>query len=77
MTWLVTGGAGYIGSHVVKALRGAGMTPVVVDDLSSGFAQFVPEGVPFVRASLLDRDALDAAIRDRNRHAENLPTRLV
>lgn len=66
MTWLVTGGAGYIGSHVVKALQGAGMTPVVVDDLSSGFAQFVPEGVPFVRASLLDRDALDAAIRDHD-----------
>jgi UDP-glucose 4-epimerase len=66
MTWLVTGGAGYIGSHVVKALQGAGMTPVVVDDLSSGFAQFVPEGVPFVRASLLDREALDAAIRDHD-----------
>jgi UDP-glucose 4-epimerase len=66
MTWLVTGGAGYIGSHVVRALQGAGMTPVVVDDLSSGFERFVPEGVPFVRASLLDRDALDAAIRDHD-----------
>ena len=48
-TWLVTGGAGYIGAHVVRALQGAGLTPVVLDDLSSGFAGFVPEGVAFVQ----------------------------
>ncbi|MFC6286073.1 UDP-glucose 4-epimerase GalE [Nocardioides sp. GCM10027113] len=62
MTWLVTGGAGYIGAHVVRALQGAGMKPVVIDDLSSGFAKFVPEGVPFVQASLLDREALEEAM---------------
>jgi len=66
MTWLVTGGAGYIGSHVVRALQGAGMTPVVLDDLSSGFEQFVPEGVPFVRATLLDTAAVTAALRDHD-----------
>ena len=36
MSWLVTGGAGYIGSHVVQALAEAGMSPVVIDDLSVG-----------------------------------------
>jgi UDP-glucose 4-epimerase len=64
MTWLVTGGAGYIGAHVVRALTTAGMSPVVIDDLSSGHAAFVPEGVPFVRASILDAAAVDAAIAD-------------
>ncbi|UYN82553.1 MAG: UDP-glucose 4-epimerase GalE [Microcella sp.] len=62
MTWLVTGGAGYIGAHVVRALTAAGMSPVVIDDLSSGHAAFVPEGVPFVRASILDNHAVDAAL---------------
>jgi len=66
MTWLVTGGAGYIGSHVVRALQGAGMAPVVLDDLSSGFEQFVPEGVPFVRATLLDTAAVTAALREHD-----------
>ena len=55
MTWLVTGGAGYIGSHVVRALVDAGIPAVVLDDLSSGFEQFVPEGVPFVRADAARR----------------------
>ncbi|WP_022882566.1 UDP-glucose 4-epimerase GalE [Gryllotalpicola ginsengisoli] len=59
MAWLVTGGAGYIGAHVVLALRDAGLEVVVVDDLSSGHREFVPEGVPFVEASILDAAALD------------------
>jgi UDP-glucose 4-epimerase len=63
MSWLVTGGAGYIGSHVVRELTGAGMDAVVLDDLSSGLEGFVPEGVPFVRASILDRGAVAAAIQ--------------
>lgn len=64
MTWLVTGGAGYIGSHVVLALREAGLAPVVIDDLSSGFARFVPAGVPFVQASILDGKAVQDTLRD-------------
>jgi len=62
MTWLVTGGAGYIGAHVVRALGEAGLSPIVIDDLSSGHASFVPEGVPFVRASILDTATLGATL---------------
>ncbi|WP_243226657.1 UDP-glucose 4-epimerase GalE [Microbacterium sp. CIAB417] len=63
MTWLVTGGAGYIGAHVVRALTAAGLAPVVLDDLSSGHAAFVPEGVPFVRGSILQRDLVEQTLR--------------
>jgi UDP-glucose 4-epimerase len=52
----VTGGAGYIGSHVVRALGEAGLPAVVIDDLSSGHPEFVPAEVPFVRGSILDGD---------------------
>jgi UDP-glucose 4-epimerase len=58
MTWLVTGGAGYIGSHVVRALRDAGVAVVVIDDLSTGLAQFLPGDVPLVPANLLDADTV-------------------
>ncbi len=54
MTWLVTGGAGYIGAHVVRALTASGMRAVVLDDLSSGHESFLPDDVPFVRGSILD-----------------------
>ncbi|WP_104162306.1 UDP-glucose 4-epimerase GalE [Cryobacterium sp. N22] len=54
MAWLVTGGAGYIGSHVVRAFLAEGIEVVVLDDLSSGHADFVPAGVPFVEGTLLD-----------------------
>jgi len=64
MTWLVTGGAGYIGSHVVKALAHAGLSPVVVDDLSSGFRDFVGPEVPFVYGSILDGELLVKTIAD-------------
>ncbi len=62
MSWLVTGGAGYIGSHVVRALAGEGLEPVVLDDLSSGIASFVPEGVPFAQGSILDGDLVRRTI---------------
>jgi UDP-glucose 4-epimerase len=51
---LVTGGAGYIGSHAVRALAEAGHTVVVLDDLSAGHAKAVPAGVPLVRCDMHD-----------------------
>ncbi|GGZ18484.1 UDP-glucose 4-epimerase GalE [Streptomyces poonensis] len=64
MSWLITGGAGYIGAHVVRAMTAAGERVVVFDDLSTGDADSVPEGVPLVVGTVLDRAALDAAIRE-------------
>ena len=55
MTVLVTGGAGYIGSHAVLALRDAGRRVVVVDNLSTGFAWAVPEDVPLVEGDIADQ----------------------
>ncbi len=59
MTWLVTGGAGYIGAHIVQALLDAGLGVVVLDDLSTGREQFVPEGAAFVHGSILDGTVLE------------------
>lgn len=66
MSWLVTGGAGYIGAHIVRALASAGLPPVVIDDLSSGHDGFVPDDVPFVRGSILDHDLVLRTLRDHN-----------
>ncbi|MCH0565463.1 MULTISPECIES: UDP-glucose 4-epimerase GalE [unclassified Streptomyces] len=64
MSWLVTGGAGYIGAHVVRALIGGGQSVVVYDDLSTGSADRVPAGVPLVVGSVLDAALLERAVRD-------------
>lgn len=62
-TVLVTGGAGYIGSHIAKALSRAGHLPVVIDDLSGGYRENVRWG-PLVVADLNDRPAVDTALRE-------------
>ena len=62
-TWLITGGTGYIGSHVVRALQDSGRKVVVLDDFSSGLERKVPAGVPIVRASVADRAAVAGALR--------------
>ena len=59
---LVTGGAGYIGSHACKALQKAGYTPITIDNLSTGWADAVKFG-PFERVDLLDQDKLDQVFR--------------
>ena len=61
MSWLVTGGAGYIGSHVVRAFEAEGIECVVLDDLSSGHRHFVPKAVSLVVGSITDPQALDEA----------------
>jgi UDP-glucose 4-epimerase len=63
MTILVTGGAGYIGSHMVHALVDAGESVVVLDNLSTGFRFLIPCTVPFVTGSTGDRDLVDGLIR--------------
>ena len=55
MTILVTGGAGYIGSHMVHELVDAGERVVVLDNLSTGFRFLIPSAVPFVAGSTGDR----------------------
>ncbi|MFI5680552.1 UDP-glucose 4-epimerase GalE [Streptomyces cellulosae] len=64
MTWLITGGAGYIGAHVVRTMTGAGERAVVYDDLSTGIADRVPEDVPLVTGSTLDAERLARTLAD-------------
>ncbi|MFJ8631839.1 UDP-glucose 4-epimerase GalE [Streptomyces sp. NPDC093568] len=64
MTWLITGGAGYIGAHVVRAMTEAGEKAVVYDDLSTGVADRVPNGVPLVVGSTLDGKRVARALAD-------------
>ena len=59
MTWLVTGGAGYIGSHVVRAFAAENIPAVVVDDLSSGHRAFVDPGVPFYLGNVGEPEVLE------------------
>ncbi len=66
MSWLVTGGAGYIGSHVVRAFIEAGIQPVVFDDLSSGFLDFIPPEVTLVHGTLLDGPLLMRAFEEHD-----------
>ncbi|TVL93043.1 UDP-glucose 4-epimerase GalE [Streptomyces sp. SAJ15] len=56
MTWLITGGAGYIGAHVVGVMAEAGERVAVLDNLSSGLADRLPRDVPLVHGSVLDRE---------------------
>lgn len=60
---LVTGGAGYIGSHACKVLKAAGFTPVTYDNLSTGWEDAVKFG-PFVNGDLTDRQKLDETFQE-------------
>jgi UDP-glucose 4-epimerase len=66
---VVTGGAGYIGSHAVRALADAGHDVAVLDDLSAGHAQSLPKGVTLVKAAIHDRDAVHRLLIDHKADA--------
>lgn len=61
---LVTGGAGYIGSHAVLALSDAGWPVVIADDLSNGRREAVPAGVPLVEVDIGDAPAMGALLKE-------------
>ncbi|WP_328492768.1 UDP-glucose 4-epimerase GalE [Streptomyces sp. NBC_00414] len=58
MTWLITGGAGYIGAHVARAMAEAGERVLALDDLSAGVPARLPDGIPLVQGSSLDGELL-------------------
>ncbi len=62
MTVLITGGAGYIGSHAVLAFREAGYVVAVVDNLSTGRREAVPEGMPFFEGDVGDQAFIQALL---------------
>jgi UDP-glucose 4-epimerase len=63
---LVTGGAGFVGSHVADALLARGASVTIIDDLSTGFEEFVPKAAELVRGSLLDQALLDGVCEGRD-----------
>jgi len=66
---VVTGGAGYIGSHAVRTLVEAGHAVAVLDDLSAGHAASLPAGIPLVKAAIQDRDAVHKLLVDHRADA--------
>ncbi len=62
MTILVTGGCGYIGSHMVHELADTGERVVVLDNLSTGFRRALPEGVPLYIGDVGDGNLVSALI---------------
>jgi UDP-glucose 4-epimerase len=63
---LVSGGAGYIGSHAILALKDAGWDPVVIDNLVTGFRWAVPDHVPFIEGDIDDGKLVAKIITDHN-----------
>lgn len=66
MKILVTGGAGYIGSHAVKGLLEKGYEVVVVDNLETGHVEAIPAEIPFYIGDIRDRDFLDNVFKKEN-----------
>ena len=60
MTWLITGGAGYIGAHVVAETLKSGRELVVLDDLSSGVAARLPSDIEVERVTFTDANAVES-----------------
>jgi UDP-glucose 4-epimerase len=64
MSILVTGGAGYIGSHMVRDLADAGERVIVLDNLSTGFDWAIPKGVPLVVGDTGDQNLVGQIVRE-------------
>ncbi len=64
MTWLITGGAGYIGAHVVESTLASGREVVVLDDLSTGIAARLNSRVPLIQTSLQDLSGINRIFED-------------
>ena len=65
MTWLITGGAGYIGGHLASEMVKNDYSIAILDDLSSGKASRIPYGVPFLNASILDESKVSSFIQSQ------------
>jgi len=59
-TALITGAAGFLGSHVAHECRDLGLNVIAIDDLSGGYLENLPEGITFYRGSILDKEILNA-----------------
>ena len=59
MNILLTGGAGYIGSHACLSLLNSGFNITVIDDLSTGYKKLIPKGVDFVKTNINDTKTLN------------------
>ena len=64
MSWLITGGAGYIGAHVAECATSRGRDVVVLDDLSTGIAGRLASSIPLVRTTLQNKSELDRVFKD-------------
>ncbi|MDR3196894.1 MAG: UDP-glucose 4-epimerase GalE [Planctomycetaceae bacterium] len=69
MNILVTGGAGYIGSHAVRKLRETGHSVVILDNLSYGHRESVPNDIPFYHVDLRETDRIETILREHQINA--------
>ncbi len=63
MTWMLTGGAGYIGAHIVRSLEAIGIPVLVLDDMSDAVPENIPASVPLIEANILDTAMVEETLR--------------
>jgi UDP-glucose 4-epimerase len=65
-TWLLTGGAGYIGAHIIRSLQSLNIGVVILDDMTDGVRENIPNNVALVEASILDTTKVEGALREHH-----------